>query len=150
MSHRTVTCMLLSRVAHPVLSLTCPTNAACSQCQLEMQISMYKNKGPSKPERSVLTSPAVALRGGGKEKGRGKGKGKGRAREDSGVSKEPQMSTNERQHAGKHEFEEDSKSDIDADLEVDGDGDGEVVLDVMARFRGERKQDCKFIIVTGE
>lgn len=91
----------------------------------------------------------TSLRGGGK--GKGKGKGKGRAKEDSGVPDEPQMSSTERQHAGEDEFEQDSNSGVDADdacLEDDVDDDG--MLDVMASFRGERKKDCKFIIVTGE
>lgn len=93
----------------------------------------------------------TSLRGGGKGKGgKGKGKGKGRAKEDSGVPDEPQMSSTERQHAGEHEFEQDSNSDGDALLEDDVGVDVDGVLDVMARFRGERKKDCKFIIVTGE
>ena len=93
----------------------------------------------------------TSLRGGGKGKGgKGKGKGKGRAKEDSGVPDEPQMSSTERQHAGEHEFEQDSNSDGDALLEDDVGVDVDGVLDVMARFRGEKKKDCKFIIVTGE
>lgn len=111
-----------------------------------------EDDGPSRPEESVLTS----LRGGGKGKGaKGKGKGaKGRGKEDLGVPKDPQMSSAGRQHAGEHEheFEQDSNSDVDVDVDagLEGDDDGDGVLDVMARFHGERKKDCKFIIVTGE
>eukprot|EP00903_Cladosiphon_okamuranus_P006608 g6455.t1 len=105
-----------------------------------VETSATEIHGPSQAEKSVLTS----LRGGGK----GKGKGKGRSKED-GVLHEPQLSSTARQIACDHEFEQDSNSDVDAGLEGDGDGDGKEVLDVMARFRGERKKDCKFIIVTG-
>lgn len=96
-------------------------------------------------------SMSVALRGGGKGKGKGKGKGRSKTREELGLPRESERS---QEGDDKHDFEVGTSSDIDdifdaADACADA-GAGDGVLDVMARFRGEHKKECKFIIVTGE
>ncbi|CAM9329113.1 unnamed protein product [Ectocarpus fasciculatus] len=116
------------------------------------------------PWMSMVMRKSMALRGGGSGKGKDRGKGKGRGRttkdlgrveqsfesQDSQESRESQESSNDKELDDMHDYEQDSRSDVDID--VDGSasaGDDEGVLDVMARFRGEHKQECKFIIVTG-
>lgn len=107
----------------------------------------------------------MALRGGGSGKGkdRGKGKGRGRTMKDLGQVEQPfgcqesqesqasQESSSDKELDYMHDYEQDSRSDVDIDVGGSaGAGDDEGVLDVMARFRGDHKQECKFIVVTGE
>lgn len=100
----------------------------------------------------------MALRGGGSGKGKDRGKGRGRGRtmkdlgqvEESFGSQESQESSSDKELDDMHDYDQDGRSD---DIDVDGSagaGDDEGVLDVMARFRGDHKQECKFIVVTGE
>lgn len=88
----------------------------------------------------------MALRGGGK--GKGKGKGKSKTKEELGLSQESQLDDTQDFEQGNGSSDDDVFLDA-ADAGA-SDGDGEGVLDAMARFRGEHKKECKFIIVTGE